>query len=160
MVVSALGALVPVGCFSPHGPIMNYSGAPHTYHSTETRPKTVTITDTRTMEEVWTLEIPPGKQLTFDFVKGEGDDPVMRPDLLRWQVLDLGSTTGRLRNTAPVPSSACRRVDVRFREGPEYQNAPPPQALRIDRQADQPEWWTPDGGPLPPDDPAMTLYDE
>jgi hypothetical protein len=148
------------GCFSPQGPLINYGGAPHTYHSTEMQPKTVTIIDTRTMEEVWTMEIPPGKQLTFDFATDEGDDPVMRPDLMRWQVFDIGTRTGRLRNTVPVPGHGCRRVDVMLREGPEYQNAPPPQALRIDKQAEQPEWWSPKGGPPPTEDPAMTLYDE
>jgi hypothetical protein len=100
-----------------------------------------------------------GKQLTLDFREGKGDDPVLTPDLMVYQVFDLGTSIGKLRNSVTVPNSYSRRIDVDYRAAPEEAPPPPDRPLRSDELADRPDWWTPQGGPRP-DDRSKTLYDE
>jgi hypothetical protein len=130
-----------------------------TYWSTEMAPKTVTVVDTRTCEEVFAMDIPPGKQLVMNFSddnpqygssKNTGDDPVHRPALMTYQVMDLGQQTGRLQNSLTVPGLWARRVDVTIRKSGEIAPTPPEVALRADQEADRPAWWTPKGGAMPP----------
>jgi hypothetical protein len=115
--------------------------------------------DTRTEEPFFTIEIPPGKQLTVDFQEGKGDDPVLTPDLMVYQIFDLGTSMGKLRNSVTVPHSYNRRIDVDYRPGPEAAPPSPDKPLRTDELADRPDWWTPEGGPRPKDE-AKTLYDD
>jgi len=117
---AAIGALAIAGCHSPKGGWMPFTGGSHTYASYETRPATITILDLRTMDEIFTMNVPPGKQLTLDFKDGEGDDPVYNPDLMRYEVFDLGTETGKLRNTLNVPPANARRIDVTYRQDFEY----------------------------------------
>lgn len=125
-------AIALAACHSPGGGWYPYSGGSNTYYSYENQPKTVILIDTRTGEEFFSMDIPAGKQLTFDFVTDEGDDPVYRPDLMRWEVWDMFTYTGQLKNTLSVPNAACRRVDVFLRGGPEYKPAEPGSELRTD----------------------------
>ena len=99
-----------------------------------------------------------GKQLTLDFQEGEGDDPDRTPDLMVYQIFDLGTSIGKLRNSVTVPSSYCRRIDVDYRP-PEERPPSPDQPLRADELADRPDWWTPEGGPRP-EDRSRDLYDQ
>lgn len=115
----AAAAMVLAGCYLPGGGLFNYTGAPATYYSTEHLPKTVTLVDTCTDEAIFSIEIPPGKQLTVDFVEGGGEDRVHTPDLMRYEIFDVGTTFGRLSSSLSVPNAECRRLDVDFREGPE-----------------------------------------
>lgn len=147
------------GCFTPGGGLMPYTGGATTYYSPQNRPKTITIVDTRTGEMIFSLAIPAGQQLTLDFLPDDGDDPVERPDLMRYQIWPIGTTTGRLTNAMSVPNAACRRIDVTFRPGPEYATAPPERHLRSDRPADRPDWWSPKGGPVPDESP-VDAYDD
>ncbi len=161
--ILALGlaaSAVLVGCHRPHGAMMSYTGASHTYYSTEMQPKTVRLVDLRTDEVIFSLDIPPGKQLTLDFVDGEGDDPTYSPDLMRYQVFDLGTTMGKLRNSLTVPAATSRRLDMFVRQGPEYVTAAPERQLRTDELEDRPQWWTPAGGELPEDKKGMKSYDD
>ena len=151
-------AVTLTGCYNPHGALMNYTGQASTYWSTESRPATVTVIDTRTGEAFFTMEIPVGKQLTVDFKAGDGKDPVLTPDLMRWEVFVRGTTVGTLRNAMSVPDAYSRRIDVDYREAPEYAPQPADQALRI--YHDTPDWWTPRGGRIPDANAAMTLYDQ
>lgn len=154
----ALSFLTLSGCHSPRGGFMPASFGSTTYHSTETQPKSITIIDTRTGEEFFHMDIPPGKQLTLNFVADGGDDPVMTPDLMRYQVFDLGTRTGRLRNSMTVPNAASRRIDMNIRPGIEYAERPAEERLRTDELEDRPDWWTPDGGPRPEEN-NSELYD-
>jgi hypothetical protein len=147
--VLALSMMFLAACHSPRGGAFPRSGGSNTYWSSETTQKTVTLIDLRDGHEFFTIDIPPGKQLTFDFVDGGGDDPVLAPDLMRWQIFDAGTRIGRLRNAMSVPNAASRRVDVFVRQAVEYAEAPPEEFLRVDDREDRPEWWTPRGGPLP-----------
>ncbi len=145
------------GCHRPQGALIPYPGGSLTYHSTEDRPKSVEVVDTRTDEVVFAIDIPVGKQLSITFQKDAGDDPVYRPDLLRYEVWDIGTRYGRLRNTVTVPNSHSRRVDMHLRESPEYADYPPEHRYRTDEDDDRPEWWTERGGEQP-DDPGRTIY--
>mgnify|MGYP006293257393 CR=1 FL=1 len=160
-VIAAAGALALPACHSPKGGIMPYTGGSFTYYSTETQPKTVRIVDQRNNEEVFAMDIPPGKQLTFDFVEGKGDDPVYTPDLLRWELFPMGTMTGGLRNSMTVPNAASRKIIVELREGIEYAPGGEQRPQQTDQAKGKPDWWSPEGGPVPEeeDDAAMTLYD-
>jgi hypothetical protein len=106
------------------------------------------------------MDVPAGKQLTLDFVPDEGDDPVYTPDLMRYQVWDIGTSSGRLRNSLTVPTASSIRIDVHYRDGIEFSTAPPNRDLRTDELEDRPGWWTPEGGELPDEaETGMTTYD-
>jgi hypothetical protein len=147
--VVAGGALA--ACHTPGGGIMPFTGGSHTFYSTETRPVTVELVDLRNKQVVFRMDIPPGRQLSLDFRAGEGDDPVYTPDLMRYHVWEVGTTTGRLRNSLTVPAAWARRLDVSYRPGVEYMTAPPDRELRTDEMEDRPDWWTPQGGEMPVD---------
>lgn len=157
--VLACSALMMLnGCHSPSGGMFPNPSGSMTYTSTETRQTSIAVIDLRTDEEVFVMYVPPGKQLTMDFRVGGGDDPVHTPDLMRWELFDAGTRTGRLQNSLTVPNAASRRIDVDFHQGVEWAEAPPEQQLRTDELADRPDWWTPEGGELPAASPAE-LYD-
>lgn len=151
--------MVLTGCYSPGGGLMPATSGPKAYVSNEMMQKTVTVYDMRTNEAFFGIDIPPGRMLVMDFDEGEGDDPVYRPALLRWELMDAGENSGKLSNAMSVPGHASRRVEVTLRRGVQY--APVAQAerpLRTDELIDRPAWWTPEGGPLPQDK-ALGLYD-
>ncbi len=140
------------GCYTPGPGMLSSSDSACTYYSTESQPTTVTLVDTRTEEPIFAVEIPPGRQLTVDFLEGKGNDPVNTPDLMRYEVFPLGTKFGKLHNAMTVPNRYSRRLDVSFRAAPEASPAPPEELLRTDQE--RPAWWTPEGGPLPERKPA------
>jgi len=152
--------LAMTGCYSPGGGLLDFSGGSQTYYSTEARPTTVTLVDSRTNDILFAVDIPPGKQLTIDFDKGGGDDPVLRPDILKYQIFDIGTKNGKLRSSLTVPPAPVRRLDVTFRSGVETRPVPIDWELRADQSANQPDWWTAAGGPLPSEDVKATMYDD
>lgn len=147
------------GCYRPHGAMIPWTGAAATYYSYEMAPKTVRVLDLRTSETIFSMDIPPGKQLVMQFVAGEGDDPVYTPDVLRYEVMEMGTETGKLRSQMTVPAASSRKVEVEIRQGPEYAAASPERLLRTDELADRPGWWSPEGGPMPDDWNGTTKYD-
>jgi hypothetical protein len=150
-------AAVPA-CYSPGGGMFSSTAGPSTFYSTESMQKSVTLVDLRTDQVVLHIDIPPGKQLTLDFDAGDGDDPVNTPDLLRYEVMELGTKSGKLNNSLTVPNAASRRLDVSVRQRIEAAGDSGARALRTDQMADRPDWWTPQGGPMP-DDRRLDLYD-
>ena len=162
-VILSLGVVVMLasaGCHMPHGGWFGGTGGSQTYYSTEARPTTVTLIDVRTGEALFAMDIPPGKQLTYVLDEGEGDDPVHRPDLLKYQIFDIGTTMGKLRSSLTVPPANVLRFEVSFREGNELRPEPYNQELRADQTANLPDWWTAEGGPLPDEDVQATMYDD
>ncbi len=156
----AIAAVVTIaGCHMPEGGIMPYTGGSSTYYSTEYRPTTVSLVDTRTEEVIFSMEIPVGKQLALEFMQGEGPDEVALPDVMRYQVADIGRTSGKLSDALPVPNAVTRRIDVDYRRTPEAMPALADQPLRVDRVDARSAWWTPEGGPLP-EEKARTMYDD
>lgn len=155
--LAVLPLLPLAGCHGPGGAFMPYTGGTQTYRSYESLPKTVQLIDARTGDVLFHQDIPPGQQLTIDFIAGGGDDAVQTPDLMRWQVWDGGRRYGKLRNAMSVPNAASRRLDVFLRDGMEYAPVPPNERYRTDQVQDRPDWWTPEGGPLPTED--KHIYD-
>jgi hypothetical protein len=100
---------------------MPTSGRGFTYISTPSQPLTIRLVnicklDAADEPEVfreWRLA--PGRQLTFKFLNGQGDNASERPDQLLWEEWEAGTTTGSLRNQMPCPPSVCRRIDVEIR---------------------------------------------
>ncbi|MBX3375357.1 MAG: hypothetical protein KF817_16140 [Phycisphaeraceae bacterium] len=162
--IAATAGTLPVlvlltACHGPSGAWMPYTGASQSYISTEHLPKSVRIVDTRSGDIVFAMDVPSGKQLSLDFVAGQGDDPVYTPDLMRWQLFEAGTRTGSLRSSMSVPGATARRIDVDVRPGPEYPPASPDDPLRADRPGDRPDWWTPQGGERPADLTGRRRYD-
>jgi len=155
--VSAAGLLC--GCHGPNGALFSYTGASQTLESSERSPKTFQLVDTRTDEVVFEIDVPVGKQFTWDFVEEGGDDPVMRQSVMRYEIFEKGTHLGRLRNAVTVPNAASRRVDWFIREAPEYAEAPPEYDMRVDSVEDRPDWWSPRGGAFD-DSPKTTMYDD
>ncbi|MDP7008245.1 MAG: hypothetical protein QGI78_01595 [Phycisphaerales bacterium] len=125
-----------------------------TWESTEEFPKTITIIDTRSGEEVFVMEIPVGKQLVVDFESDGGDDPVETPDLMRWAIFPNGTGWGALNNAMTVPNRWSRRLDVTIRDSSEYAPEPEHQEFRVDNEEDRPDWWTSEGGEIDVYDPV------
>ena len=146
------------GCYAPGGGLNPVTGGAQTIQSTARAVKVFQILDTRSNEAVFSLEIPVGKQFTYQFIKDRGDDPVNRPDLMKYQLFDIGKTSGRLRNGISVPDGYSRLVTWDYVPGQYYEEPPPSERYRIDKPGDKPAWWSPKGGPIPEDD-ARQLYD-
>jgi hypothetical protein len=160
LIAAALVAVSLAGCYTPEGGWYPYSGGATTYYSYETRPVSVKLVDLRSGEVVFAMDVPAGRQLTCDFLRGKGDDPALRPDLMRYEVWPIGTTTGSLTNSLTVPSQTSRRMDVTFRDGVEFAAAPADEVIRTDTPEDRPAWWTPEGGQQPADRRGVTKYDE
>jgi rhodanese-related sulfurtransferase len=159
--ITGLALLAPTtGCYRPQGGLMPYTGAASTYISYETQQKSVQIIDVRSGDVVFSMDIPAGKQLTMDFVEDEGDDPVLSPDLLRYEIFDAGKKTGKLHNVMSVPPAHSRRIEVQVRTGIEYTKPASDRELRTDEVMDRPEWWTPAGGALEEDVRGLHNYDD
>lgn len=137
------------GCYAPNGSFMPSSNATFTYISSTWSPKTIRVIDTRTQEAFFTIRLPVGKQLTFRFLEGKGDDPVLTPDRMQWEVWDAPHKTGKLSNQLTVPPSSARRIQVDMRPGPEEPPDNEDFRLRVDELEDRPDHWTPSGGELP-----------
>jgi hypothetical protein len=143
------------GCrlYAPGGnAFFNSPDSAATWESTEEFPKTITLIDIRSGEQIFVLEIPVGKQLVIDFETGGGNDIVNTPDLMRWELFSVGTGWGALNNAMTVPNRWSRRLDVVIRESSEYAPQGEDQAMRVDTLEDQPDWWTPEGG-------AIDVYD-
>jgi len=161
--ILTFGCLALAACHSPKGGVLPHTGGSFTYYSTETEPKNVRIVDMRNDEVIFAINIPPDKQLTFDFIEGKGDDPVHTPDLMKWEVLPMGTMTGKLRNAMTVPNAASRKIIVDIREGFEYAQAPNERTNQVQPESETANWgwWSPQGGPVPEaqQNPGTTLYD-
>ena len=142
--------LLLVGCYAPDGGFMPGSGRGFVYESTPMRPLTISVIDTRTQEPFFVMRLPPGKQLTFNFLQGGGDDPVLTPDRMVYAVWDNGMQFGHLDNQLTCPPASARRIEVDIREAPEWPEPDPAVRLRTDQAADRPPYATPQGGQLPP----------
>ena len=135
--------------YSTKGGWLPSSNSTFTYISTSSSPKTIRIIDTRNEEAFFTLRLPVGKQLTFRFLDGKGDDPIYTPDRMQWEIWDAPKKNGRLSNQLTVPPAAARSIRVEIRPVPEWPEDDERYRLRIDADADRPDHWTPQGGPIP-----------
>jgi len=138
-----IAALAVGGCslYRPGG--SGWSDDAMTYFSKPYTPATVTLVDTRTGENLWTYEVPVGRQLTLRFYKQQSTKDSHMPDLMRWDELDQGSEQAILRNKMNVPPSSSRRLELTYRKTPEYKTpaaepAPAPAAEPVPAPAPVP----------------------
>jgi hypothetical protein len=144
LLILSASLLASCQMYTPGGnPFTNGPDSAATYLSTEEFPKTVTLLDTRT-----------GKKLVIDFVTDLGDNPVLTPDLMSWELFPSDVGYGPLSNSMTVPNRWSRRIDVTMRDSSEYANPITDRPLRVDEVNDQPDWWSTDGGPNKVFDPS------
>ena len=86
-------AFLAAGCYAPDGGFIPSSNSTFTYYSTTESPKTISIIDVRTEESFFTMELPVGKQLTFKFLDGGGDNSIYTPDRMQWEIYKTVSYT-------------------------------------------------------------------
>ena len=153
--LAIVGNFTACQMYTPGGnPFFNGPDSAATYDSTEEFPKTITVIDTRSGERIFVLEIPVGKKLVVDFIEGAGDNTVLTPDLMSWEVFPSSVYYGPLSNSLTVPNRWARRLDVTIRDSSEYASPLSDRPLRVDEINDQPDWWTPEGGNITPSDPS------
>jgi len=110
--------LALTGCYLPGG--NGFSTDTHTYESTSWQPYTITLKDTRTGQDFWSIDVPVGKQLVVRFRPGDDKDQNgPTPDVMEWGILDRGEMFGDLANSIPVPGRYDRRLDPVIRAVPE-----------------------------------------
>lgn len=143
--LAALGAglAVATGCYSTSGGFMPHTDGGFTYESTSLLPTTVTVLDGchRTADHpdgipFFIMEIPPGKQLTFNFDAEGGDDPANRPARMMYSLWKKGTQTGSLENVLSCPDASCRKIVVSYRPAPEQ--AKPDESYRMQAGSDAP----------------------
>lgn len=149
ILLSVVVVLLLAGCYSPDGGLAPTTSRGWTYISTPMQPVSVAVVDTRTQEAFFAMDVPPGKQLTFNIIEGGGDDPVYTPNRLVYSVWEAGTQIGTLDNQLTAPPMSCCRIDVSFRQAPEWPEQDPEVRLRTDQMADRPPYFTPAGGALP-----------
>ena len=158
--VMTVGLGLVAGCHSPKGGLMPYTGGSTTHFSYETRPLSIRMIDLRSGESFFEMDVPTGKQLTYQFFAEEGSDPVYTPTLMRYMVFDLGKQTGKLKNAMSVPPMRSIRVDVEYRDGVEFREAPPSEADRVDEASGPSAWFsTKEREPMSARDAGRTNYD-
>jgi hypothetical protein len=89
-----------------------------TYESTSWMPQTVTVRDTRTGEDLWSIDVPVGKKVVVWFKPGLGPGQPY-PDAMEWALFDLDVDKGPLPNMVGVPSADARLVIATLRPAPE-----------------------------------------
>jgi hypothetical protein len=156
-------SLTAIGCYTPGGGLMASSSglfSALTYYSTAEEPKTLAVIDLRNGDVIFEIKIPIGKQLVIQFFEGSGDDPVYTPDLMKYSVADIGTTSGSLNNSVTVPDAYSRRIDLFLRHGEKYEAPEPNRQLRTDELLDRPPGWTPKGGKADYQHDPMSTYDD
>lgn len=122
MAVLGIGLGAAGGCFGPYtpgGPMASLDQ--FTYVSTEWQPVTVTVIDTRTMDEIWTTDVPVGQKLTVRFYKDKSEGDPDFPDVMRWEFEESNtSVKSMLANQIAMPSRGARRINVTYRDAPQY----------------------------------------
>ncbi len=159
LTLTAVAVLALSACHSPKGGIMPYTGGTDVFYSGEYLPATITLMDTRTDEVIFAIDVPTGQQIVLQFLDGEGDDPVYAPDLMMYELMERGTSFGKLRNAITVPSADVRRIDVNYRPGPE--NRPEQEDMQYATEdSEAPEWWSNEGGRQSSESPAVNIYDD
>ncbi len=115
-----------------------------TYVSDAWSPKTVRLVDTRSQEEIWSMDVPVGQKLIVRFYPNKTKDNVDFPDAMRWDVIPATQLATLLDNSMPVPGRWARRLEMELRKGAEYPPDGPPVVTDI----------MPGGGPVAPAPPA------
>jgi hypothetical protein len=129
----AAAAMLTAGLVALNGCIPGYyPGGPlasldlFTYPSTVDYPQNIRLIDLTTNATLWSYDIPVNQQVVIQFFEEHDKKNTTRPDLMRWEIMDIGSSRARdLSNSMPVPRASERRVDVYLRPSPAIAPAEP-----------------------------------
>ena len=89
------------------------------YYSTPFVPQTVTLVNTVTGEQLWTVDVPAGRELKITFRDSPSRANSAGMDEMTWSIGPRGRPTEGPKSTMMVPGPESRRFDVTHREGPE-----------------------------------------
>ena len=103
----------------------------HTYVSDTYTPKTVRLIDTRTLEEIWSVDVPVDQKLVIKFYDNTSKGNYENPDIMRWEIFPADRWGELLDNQMPVPAKHARRIEWEIRTGPEFAPDENPQPLDI-----------------------------
>lgn len=114
--IFALGLLVAMlgGC---------HASEHHHFRSTVTVPQSVTLIDLGTGEQVWSAEVPVGRQLNMLFMRSRRSAERDGWDELRWSLAAIGDDNGGRMSVVRVPPPSQRRIETELRKGPELRDA-------------------------------------
>ncbi len=156
--VAAIGAAGLSGCYTEGGP--GRSADTFTYISRSWQPWTIGLVDTRTGEEMWSVDVPVGQQLVVRFLRGK-DRAAMFPDSMDWDLMKAGRRYGTLEHSLPVPGGDVRLLKPTLRPAPELPGAvlatrgPGPAGEALEPiEEPKPARPEPQYEPLPPLEPA------
>ncbi|HVU63748.1 MAG TPA: hypothetical protein VHC70_07220 [Phycisphaerales bacterium] len=106
------------GCYSEGGP--GFAIDQHVFVSRPWQPWTVTLRDTRTGQEFWSMDVPVGKRLILSFSTNTGTKDKYTPDKMNWSLVDESEDFAvLLSNSLPVPPADSRRLEPTLRSAPE-----------------------------------------
>lgn len=117
LVLSSAAAALLGGCVTGH-----YPGGPlasldkYVYESTPDYPQSVVLMNITTGEKIWSVDVPVGRQLVLQFHENRNKADAANPDIMNWQLMELGNRKKSLDNAMPVPPSWSRRIDVFYRK--------------------------------------------
>jgi hypothetical protein len=122
IVLSAAALLTGLGgCVNqmwyPGGPMASRDA--YTYESTAVMPQTVTLTDLRTEQVLYTWVVPVDQQLIIRFRAGEGNNNNTTPDRCEWDLIPRGKSSATPRYAFNVAPASARRIDSFLRNTPE-----------------------------------------
>lgn len=122
LVIAAAATLTSLGgcvnqMWNPGGPLASRDA--YTYESTTVMPQTVTLTDLRTEQVLYTWVIPVDQQLIIRFRQGEGNDNNVTPDRCEWDLIPRGKASATPRYAFNVAPASARRIDSFLRTTPE-----------------------------------------
>jgi len=95
----------------------------HHFRSTATVPQSVTMIDLGTGEQIWSAEVPVGKQLNMLFMRSPRSAERDGWDELRWSFAAIGDDNGGRMSVVRVPPPTQRRIETEVRKGPELRDA-------------------------------------
>lgn len=134
LLIALAAAACSGGCYYEGGP--GYSADTFTYISRPWQPVTVTLKDTRTGQDFWSIDVPVGKRLVVQFSDNFGTGDEYTPAEMSWgltpESYELGSVD--MPNTLPVPPWNSRLLVTTYRPAPEL----PESMVTATRGAAQP----------------------
>ena len=114
-----LALFLLTGCYTEGGG-MGPNMDQHVYVSRPWQPWTVTLRDTRTGQEFWSMDVPVGKKLIVSFSENTGSNDKYTPDVMKWAVVDEERDMFvNITNSLPCPPSNSRRLEPTLRTAPE-----------------------------------------
>jgi predicted small secreted protein len=113
-----LASVMLGGCYTEGG--FGFNIDQHVYVSRPWQPWTVTLRDTRTGQEFWSMDVPVGKKLIVKFEESTGSNDKYTPDVMKWALVDEDRETGvSITNSLSCPPANGRRLEPTLRTAPE-----------------------------------------